>query len=80
MRDIRKKGDNIVGERLHELRIEKGLTQRDVGRCLGLTGQAISNYENGKRQPTIYELIVFADFYKVSLDYLAGRTDNRKIK
>jgi Helix-turn-helix. len=38
----------------------------------------ISRYETGTRDPKLDTLIEFADFFKVSTDYLLGRTDNRK--
>lgn len=60
-------------ERLKFLRLQHGLSQAELGRILGFSYQAISNYENGKREPRISEIIQFADYFKVSIDYLLGR-------
>ena len=38
----------------------------------------ISQYETGEREPGIAELIAFADYFGVSVDYLLERTDNPK--
>lgn len=65
-------------ERLRELRKEKGLKQSDVALFIDSTPQAIANYELGKREPGIKQLILLADFFDVSIDYLVGRTDKKK--
>lgn len=36
----------------------------------------ISRYESGEREPGIAELILIADYFNISIDYLLGRTDN----
>ncbi|MCX4384855.1 MAG: helix-turn-helix transcriptional regulator [Clostridia bacterium] len=65
-----------MGNRLKELRIEKGLRLIDVANAVGLTLMAISNYEQGIREPSIAILIKLCDFFEVSADYLIGRTDS----
>ena len=64
-------------ERLKKLRIENKIIQKDVAEVLGITRQAVSYYENGEREPGIKELIILADLFDVSIDYLVGRTDER---
>ena len=59
--------------RLKELRIKKNIKQQDLAKALNVTKQSISNWENGKRLPNIEILILLADFYNCSLDYLVGR-------
>lgn len=57
-------------DRLYELRKSKNLTQGELGRELGITGNTIGMYEQGKNMP-IYEILIkLADFFKVSIDYL----------
>lgn len=68
---------NIFSQRIKDLRIEKKLKQSDVANALGFTNQAISNYEFSKREPRIHDLILLADFFDVSIDYLVGRTDEK---
>ncbi len=72
---MRKRAVNkVLGQRIKELRLEKGLTQKEVAERLKVTHAAIGNYENGKREPQIDDLILLADFFDVSIDYLVGRT------
>ena len=59
--------------RLKELRIKKNIKQQDLAKALNITKQSVSNWENGKRLPNIEILILLADFYNCSLDYLVGR-------
>lgn len=66
----------MLNKRLKELRNEKGLKQIEVAKAVGLTLQAICNYEAGIREPSIDMLKRLCDFYDVSADYLIGRTDS----
>lgn len=60
-------------QRLKELRKYYDMTQAEVAECLNFSSAAISNYECGAREPGIEELILLADFFHVSLNYLVGR-------
>ena len=62
-------------KRLRELRDEKGLSLSSLANTIGVTGAILSMYENCKRAPTLPILLELADFFGVSLDYLAGRED-----
>lgn len=62
------------GERLAELREEKGLTQEEFGTIFSLTQDTISNYERGKTTPDDDTKVRFAKYFNVSLDYLLGLT------
>lgn len=62
-------------QRLKELREYYSMTQSKVAECLNFSSSAISNYECGAREPGIEELVLLADFFQVSLDYLVGRID-----
>lgn len=64
--------------RLKELREEKNLSQRELGKAIGVTGQAISLYERGDRQLKLKTLGKLADYFGVSVDYLRG-TDPYKV-
>ena len=68
-----RKSENTFSSRLKNLRIEKGLRQVDLARAAGVTSAAIGNYENGKREPGIDELILLADCLETTIDYLVGR-------
>ena len=60
---------------LKKLRKEKGLSQLQLALKLGLNQNTISRYENGQREADHQTLIMFADFFGVTVDYLIGRTD-----
>lgn len=64
---------NTIGNNIKKLRKESGITQEQIASKLCISRQALSNYETGKRIPDIYELIVFADLFEVSLDTIVGR-------
>lgn len=68
---------DILAERLKELRKEKGLTQMQVAIQCDITEKAYQNYELKTREPRLEILIRIADFYGVSLDYLCGRLNHR---
>ena len=62
-------------DRLRELRIEKGLTQQELGDAIGLHGMSISGYERGVKKPSFKALDDLAEALNVSLDYLLGNSD-----
>lgn len=64
-----------LAEKLKELRIEKGLSQREVSSALGMTRNAFTNYENGYREPSLDNLKKICQFFNVSADYLLGLKD-----
>lgn len=65
-------------DRLREIREDRDLKQEDVARSLGIKQQQYSEYEIGKRLMSIEKLDKLATFYNTSIDYLIGRTDERK--
>ena len=65
--------------RLKELRKKKGISQLRLATDLNTTQNTISRYETGEREPGIDELIMIADYFNVSVDYLIGRTENPKM-
>lgn len=62
--------------RLKELRIKKGLSLLELSLLVGVSDQTISNWERGKNEPNIENIIKLANIFNVSIDYLLGRTDN----
>ena len=60
--------------RLKELRLSKGLNQNDAAKILGIAQPTLSGWETGRTQIDYDNLIKIADYYKVTLDYLLGRT------
>ena len=62
--------------RLRELRKKKRLSQLKLAMDLNMNQNTISRYENLEREADYKTLILFADYFNVSLDYLLGRTEN----
>ena len=65
----------ILAKRLKELREERRIYQRELAEILGMSFRGYQNYETGQSEPKLATLIVLADYYQVSIAYLAGRTD-----
>lgn len=57
---------------LKNLRIQRGMSQADLARLLGLARTTVSSYENGTRNPDRETLVRIASCFQVSLDYLLG--------
>jgi len=64
--------------RIRDLREDRDLTQGQLAALLNCTQACYSNYENGKRDIPSDVLSALADFYGVSVDYLMGRTGEKK--
>ena len=59
--------------RLRDLCEDRDMTQAQVASLLGIDQRVYSNYETGKREIPLRHLIVLADYYHVTVDYLLGR-------
>lgn len=66
----------FFSKRIFDLRKRRGLSQKELGEAVGLSHKAISTIESGVRSTTIEKLILLADFFQVSTDYLLGRKDD----
>ena len=64
-------------ERLRAARESKGLSQTDLAKRAGFQPSAICHFENGRRAPSLDSLKKLADALSVSLDYLAGRSEQK---
>lgn len=63
-------------KRLRDLREDRGLTQKEIGDILHIRQNVYSRYELGIRTLPLEYLLILADFYRTSADYILGRTDN----
>lgn len=63
----------IIGKRLKDLRLSKGLNQQQIGEMLGVTKVSICGYENGTRTPSLETFLMIAELFGVTTDYLLGR-------
>lgn len=64
---------------LRKLRNERRLTQVAVQMQTGIEQALLSKYENGERIPPTETLLILADFYNVSIDYILCRTDKPEV-
>lgn len=75
-------GYNILGDnmyrRIRDLREDNDLTQKQMAKILCCSQQVYSNYELGQRDIPTNILISISNYYKVSVDYILGLTDNPK--
>ena len=65
-----------MNTRLRELRLEKGLRQKDVAEKIGVCTASYGFYENWVNKPDPETLVKLAALYDVSIDYLLGITDD----
>lgn len=63
--------------RLLDLRQDADMSQKEVAALLGIDQRTYSNYEIGKREIPVHLLILLADFYKTTIDYIVGRNNER---
>lgn len=63
-----------IGQHITTLRKEKKLSQNDLGKKAGTSGDLIGRYERDEVKPSIDVIIRIADALDVSIDYLVGKT------
>lgn len=64
----------FLGKNLKELRIERGLTQKQVADALKINSVTYLHYEKDQREPPLTLLADMAVFFDVSVDFLLGLT------
>lgn len=62
--------------RIKELRLEKGLSQKDLAKFLQVNQTAVGKYERGDLEPNIQTLLKLSNYFECSIDYLVGRSDD----
>lgn len=70
----------ILPERLKLLRKQKHLTQDQLAEVLNIGIQSIKRYETGKQDASSTHVILIADFFGVSTDYLLGRSNHLNLE
>ena len=66
----------IFKDRLKQLRKQAKLQQKELGERIGLGANAISMMETGNRETSFEKVVLLAEFFQVSTDYLLGITDD----
>ena len=61
-----------IGSRISDLRKKMNLTQDGLANKIGISRAALSHYEKDRRDPDYETLVMLADFFEVSTDYLLG--------
>ncbi len=68
-------------QRIRDLREDADKSQEEIAKIIGTSQSYYAQYENGKRAIPFERVIILAEYYNVSLDYIAGLIDTpRKIK
>ena len=65
-------------QRLRDLREDHDLMQKEIASVLGIDQRVYSNYETGKREIPTRLLVILADYYNTSTDYILGQTDRKE--
>lgn len=66
---------NKFNVRLCELIIENEISKRELAKKIGVSATSISDWSNGKVQPTAENIYLIAEYFQVSADYLLGLKD-----
>ena len=66
-------------QRLRDLREDMDMNQTQVAKLLHTSQTVYSRYERGFQTIPVEHLLILADFYNVSADYILGRTNNKAI-
>ncbi len=61
------------GQRLKELRNDRGISQNELSKHIGVSKSSVNMYERDEREPGFETLEAIADFFNVNMDYLLGR-------
>lgn len=68
--------NNTIGKRIKELRLEKELSQAQLGKAINLSQDMVSLWELGKCLPSTEDIIRLAKFFNESADYILGLKDD----
>ena len=69
----------MLNIQIKKLRSANGITQVQLAKCLGVTKQCVSNWENDNIQPSVDMLMKIADYFKVSTDYILGLEEKKML-
>lgn len=67
-----------IYQRIKDLREDNDMTQADIAPILQTTREQYSRWERGAQEIPMHHAITLAKFYRVSMDYICGLTNNKK--
>ena len=67
----------MIYQRLKDLREDENLKQKDIAEIINTTAKEYGDYEKGKRDIPTSRMIQLAKYYKVSMDYITGLTNDK---
>ncbi len=65
----------MIGARIKELRADRGISQRELGKAIGVSQKAVDYWERGVNEPKASYITLLANYFEVSADYLLGLED-----
>lgn len=65
-------------QRIRDLKEDCDLTQKQISKIIGVSENQYGRYERGENPITLEKALLLANYYNVSLDYIAGRSKNKK--
>ena len=65
----------MIGARIKELRTDRGISQRELGKAIGVSQKAVDYWERGVNEPKASYITWLANYFEVSADYLLGLED-----
>ncbi|KEQ23971.1 helix-turn-helix domain-containing protein [Paenibacillus tyrfis] len=68
-----------IGDKIALLREKHALTQEELSSKINISRASLSHYEKNRREPDYDTVVKIADFFKVSIDYLLGRTEDPRV-
>lgn len=69
-----------LGNHIYNLRVARSLTQKDIAEKLSISDKAISKWENGTSQPSVYNLQKLADIFDITLEELLKVSKEKQVK
>ena len=66
---------DILAKNLKQLRLEKHLSQKDISNALNIAVSTYANWEQGRRDPSLDDLVKITNYLEVSSDFLLGREE-----
>lgn len=68
----------IFSQRLEQLLQDNHISKQTLATAIGVSRPAVSQFAAGSNLPSLEKLVAIADYFHVSLDYLAGRSESQE--